>query len=270
MKAIIPERNVFKPKYYQYIKYIENILRYNDVKIIKKGDVTGVTFNIILNDIKICFDYSDYHAIRNKEALKSGMPYFKFHWHSEEHKEFKNMYSWTGLSFYNWNRFYQFKKEINYKSNSNLIIHRDRMANQRRNSAQKILIDKYGKSVLTNRVSQEEYWKGLNDCLVYVHIPGCRKDSLDRSQKQIMAFGGCIITPIIDDYTAYNKRPIPNVHYLACKYDFSDLIDKIEWCKTHRKQCIEIGRNASRLFENTSTPKQIFNWLLKNIKEHNE
>lgn len=38
---------------------------------------------------------------------------------------------------------------------------------------------------------------------------------------------------------------IPNYHYVLIKDDFSDLLDKLEWCNKNQSKCIEIVTNAN-------------------------
>ena len=43
---------------------------------------------------------------------------------------------------------------------------------------------------------------------------------------------------------------------------YSDLHEKIEWCKANRKECVEIGARAKELFNETSTPKKLIEHLV--------
>jgi hypothetical protein len=102
--------------------------------------------------------------------------------------------------------------------------------------------------------------------LVHVCVPGARNDILDRGQLQAMAFGCCTISPVLADCLAWNKELVPGVHYLSCANDYSDLIEKIEWCKSNRDKCIEIGQNAKILFQETSVPSKLLEWIKINVK----
>jgi len=79
-----------------------------------------------------------------------------------------------------------------------------------------------------------------------------------------MALGCCTISPKLDNVLAFSKEVKPNIHYVECKADYSDLIDKIEWCKEDRDRCKKIGYNAKKLFRRTSTPYRIWKWMISN------
>lgn len=50
----------------------------------------------------------------------------------------------------------------------------------------------------------------------------------------------------------------PNVHYVPVKADLSDLIDVIEWAKSHDKEVRQIGANGRRYATSHLMPKDIF------------
>ena len=107
-------------------------------------------------------------------------------------------------------------------------------------------------------------------CLVSVCVPGQRKDILDRGQFQYMAFGACTISPKLNIMLPYMNVLIPGVHYVECKYDYSDLIEKIEWCRQNRAECIEIGQNVKKLFHAASTPYAIWTWMQRMLSKEKE
>ena len=108
---------------------------------------------------------------------------------------------------------------------------------------------------------QVTYWKKANNCLVSVHVPGARNDMLDRAQYQFMAFGVCTISPYLKDVLPHRAVFQPDYHYVECKPDYSDLIEKIEWCKKNRKKCIQIGKNAKDYFIAFCLPRVIVRWM---------
>ena len=111
MKAIIPKTNKYRKRYYHFISYIKNILLDNNVDIIEKGECKGLVYSVILDGKEICFDYSDNHPLQSTVWVNKGIPYFKFHWHKELHKNYKNLFSFTGLTFHDWNNYRKIKKE---------------------------------------------------------------------------------------------------------------------------------------------------------------
>ena len=57
---------------------------------------------------------------------------------------------------------------------------------------------------------------------------------------------------------------IPNYHYILLKDDYSNVLEKVEWCNKNPEKCIQIIKNANqymRQFEN----KKIEDLLEKNV-----
>jgi hypothetical protein len=138
-------------------------------------------------------------------------------------------------------------------------------ATERRQLVHKILTAEYGQDAQINFITQEYYWARINDCLVHVFVPGARNDMLDRGHIQYLAFGCCTIAPPIVDELPYDGQLVPGVHYVACAPDYSDLLEKIEWCRENRGECVIIGNNARALFERTSTPHKLWSWILEKL-----
>ena len=267
MKIILPIDGP-KPSYYKaYVGYLLNVLVANDIHPTFEGHATHNVFEIKIDSKSAIVDFSDFQKIDKCYDL----PYFKFHWCKSEHGELKNVSSFTPISFYDWQEFYALRNHIEYKCNSDLIVSMQRprgAAVKRRIFVQSLLKRKYGKNLRSEFVNdQHEFWKTINDCLVHVCVPGARDDILDRGQLQAMAFGCCTISPIITDYLAWSQELVPNVNYVSCNYDYSDLVEKIEWCKSNRDKCIEIGRNAQKLFQETSVPSKLLEWIIKVVND---
>jgi hypothetical protein len=269
VKIILPESGP-KPSYYSsYVGYVKKILEYNNIPYSLEGNAVFNSFIMKVDDIDTVVDFSNYHKYR-KDCDKY-KACFKFQYSKKEHGHIKNMYSFTKISFYDWNKFYVLRNEIKYTCNGETVFNMQRPranAVERRNFVQNMLRERYKDEVVTSFVeNQESYWKTINNCLVHVFVPGARNDILDRGQIQCMAFGCCTISPPISDCVAYNKELIPGVHYIQCKEDYSDLVGQIEWCKSNRQKCIEIGNNAKNLFEETSTPHRLWKWVVDCLKE---
>lgn len=275
MKIVLPE-NGPKPSYYAaYVGYIRKLLEYNGVSYTLHGTVnvgevvspTATKFLMRMDDKRIIIDYSD-----NLDYMPSWNEfdgYFKFHYCSEKHKHIKNARPFTPISFYDWNQYEKLKKEIMYTCNNDIVLNMQQPkanALKRRTYVQTLLKQRYKNNViLHSNETQPEYWKRINNCLVHVFVPGCRNDMIDRGHLQYMAFGCCTIAPPIIDELPYDKKPIPGIHYIQCLPDYSDLVEKIEWCRTHRNDCCVIGIQAKQLFEDSCTPKKLWTWIMRNV-----
>jgi hypothetical protein len=245
------------------------------IKLIGVTAVADGAFAIWINGKKVIIDYSDhlrdgsYRFKNDRIPYEKGVPIFKFHYSENVHEKWERYFPFSPVSFYDWDYYNDLKTEINYKAIGNIIINRQKPygnAAARRARAQLFLKNRFGKNVKCNVISQVNFWFDLNNCLISIFIPGCRNDILDRSPLQYMAFGGCFISPKISTMLSFNKLIIPNEHYIKCKDDYSDLLEKVEWARNNRDTCVKIGNNAKQLFQNHCTPEKLVKWMIKCIK----
>lgn len=248
----------------RYISYFINIFEACGVEYELKGTDKDTVFYTEINEKKVLFDYSDYHRIVKNRP--KDIPCFKYHYSYRTSKKQKNIFPFTPTSFINWPRYFELSKSIQYSAKGNLIINKQKPygnAIERREKVLGMLKEKYSGSLSTKPDdSQEDFWRMINKCLVAVFVPGATNDMLDRGHLQYLAFGCCTIAPPIVDRLPYGKRMLPGVHYIQCASDYSDLIEKIDWCREHRDICRKIGRYAKKLFLKTSTPAKLLEWLL--------
>lgn len=269
IKKVKFPQNIKPHRYYLWhAMYLRNALEAAGVQIELVDDTTVYSgFTIDIDGTVVFIDYSDHlEFFKNSKQYEV---YFKFHY-TEQHKAIKNMYPIAPISFYDWQEFYNLRKKIKYgtKGNTILNIQTPRRSEkrygcyERRSRVQFLLKKKYSSNaVLRREKNQVDFWRRINNCLVSVCIPGARLDILDRGHLQYMAFGCCIIAPPIADLFPYYRKLEPDIHYIQMKSDYSDMIDKIEWCKRNRQKCVEIGQNARKLFNETCTPIFLKTWI---------
>lgn len=269
-RCIMPEKSKPREIYYnRYVKYMINILLENNVDIKYKGVNIDARYSMTVGSHKIIIDYSDHPAIES--SLLDCKAYFKFH--CRTHHTQTNVYPFAPTSFYDWKRYRVLRKQIIYKCNSDIVLNVQKPygnATKRRNHVRDMLYAKYKPSknyIYSVDYKQEDYWKLINNCLVHVFVPGCYNNMLDRGHIQYLAFGCCTISPQIVDLLPYDAKLIPGTHYIECKPDYGDLIEKIEWCKKHRDTCVEIGKNAQKLFDHSCTPKRLWEWILCKVEK---
>lgn len=264
-KVVLPASGP-KPSYYNaYVKYLRNIFEDCGVNVVLQGVVTGTKFIAQIDGKDVVFDFSDHPDIRNDWLH---LPYFKFHYWVERFRKHENIHPFAPISFYDWNQFRRLSDVVTYNCVGPILNMQEakRNALTRRIEVQKMLSEKYGSDFITKwNKSQVEYWKMINKCLVHVFVPGARNNMLDRGHIQYLAFGCCTIAPPITDGLPFGSELFSNVYYVECKEDYSDLIEKIEWCRKNKEFCIEIGNNAKKLFNKTCTPQVLWQWILKNI-----
>lgn len=266
-KIVIPKSGP-KPLYYNtHVMYFRNLLDFLEIPYVLKGVIEkGTTkFVVMIGDKKVLMDFSDHTDCLDSDSFDA---YFKYHYSYAKHAGYDKMYPFAPISFYDWPRYRDLSTKISYTGVSNTILNMQRPyagALERRTQVQKMLKLRYGNEVIIPLTSQVNYWKKINNCLVHVFVPGARNDMVDRGHAQYMAFGCCTIAPPITDVFPYDGELIPGVHYVQCKPDYSDLIEKIEWCKNNRENCVEIGSNAKKLFERSCLPGRLWNWVLEKI-----
>ena len=227
----------------------------------------GKTFYFQISDI------ANNHGLDNAK-IESGPPIFKYHYSRDEDYCRKEVLPFTSISFYDWKRFFKLREEIRYSAVGDIIINRQKpytpktqgKVYNRRIGVRELLKKQYGDSVkIKPSLSQVDFWKEISSMLVNVCVPGHHNNMIDRGQMQYMSFGACTISPYIPEIMPFRKEITSGEHYVKCKDDYSDLVDKVEWCKENRKQCIKIGNNAKRLFDETSVPDKLWKWILINL-----
>jgi len=273
--VVLPETGPKLNYYKAYVGYFRNILDVVGVKYslsgsINSGDVvypTATKFLMRLNEKRVVIDFSDGLDIMPNWADFDA--YFKFHYSKGSHEGYSTIYAFAPISFYNWKEYEQLKPQITYTASSNFILNMQRPgghALQRRVDVHKMLKDKYKKdAIIRYDLSQQDYWKKINNCLIHVFVPGQRNNMIDRGHIQYLGFGCCTIAPPIVDTLPYDGEIIAGIHYVQCLPDYSNLIEKIEWCKSNRDICCQIGKNAKKLFEGSCTPGVLWNWIREKV-----
>jgi len=263
MKVMLPEKSTPLKKYHAtYVRYLIKFFEAMGAHVVLQGIDYDGRFICRLNDTDIFMDYSDHPTI--SKLWDREIPYFKFHCRAV-HTKTKKIFPFPPISFYDWKEQAVMEKAIAYTALGDIIINKQRPygnAKLRREKIHKLLKLKLGKNVDTKcDDSQIVFWNRINDALVAVFAPGAYNNMMDRGHLQYLSFGCCTISPCIEDLFAFDKKLLPGVHYLACRKDYSDLIEIIEWCKKNRDHCAVIGVNAKRFFNETCKPLIVQKWI---------
>lgn len=272
MKVFFP-RNMGQKYYAIYYTFVLNLLKFMnlDVELYDpKFKVTKECGGLILKieNKRILIDYWD--LLRLMEGSDDFDLCFKYHYTKEHCSESKNAYPLGMMSFQDWGEYFKLEQLISYNCNNDRILHNQRARHGgriRRSFVREMLEDEYGNLVDTEITEQVDFWMKINSCLIRVCVPGQRNDILDRGQFQYMAFGACTISPKLNTILPYMKKLEPGIHYIECTGDYSNLIEKIEWCKQHRGECVQIGRRVKKLFSETCTPDALWQWMCMALKE---
>jgi hypothetical protein len=213
------------------------------------------------------FDFND-HEKYDWPVISKYKAYFKFHYSDEAKSKhniihFPNIFPFSPVNFHNWDLYNKLEPAINYSAKGKVLNNQAPAgaAIARRNHVAKILKEAFGNNLDRERYPKEEFYKLINSASAIVCVPGARNNMLDRAQGQQIGFGACTISPKLVTYLSYHKQLIPGVHYVECKPDYSDLIEKVNWVRDNPKNAIKIGQNAKQLFLETSTPKMQIAWI---------
>jgi len=225
---------------------------------------SSITFDCLIDGHLCKFDFSD-HELINRDISYKYRAYFKFHYH-ESHSigpREENIFPFSPVNFHDWDLYKKLAPSINYVANGKVLNNQAPAgaAVDRRNLVSKMLTRKYGKILDKARHPKEEFFKLINKASAIVCVPGARNNMLDRGQGQQMMFGACTISPKLNTRLSYHGMLKPGIHYVECKPDYSNLIEKVNWVRSHKTQAIEIGKNAKALFLNTSTPAKQVQWI---------
>jgi hypothetical protein len=229
-----------------------------------------VSFDCIIDGHLCKFDFNDHEKYDRDNAHKY-KAYFKFHYNSEADPGLskENIFPFTPVNFHDWALYNRLAPQINYTAIGKVLNNQAPAGNavSRRNHVAKLLVDAFGANVDRARYDKEVFYKLINNASAIVCVPGARNDMLDRGQSQQMGFGACTISPKLVTTLSYDKKLIPNVHYIECKADYSDLIEKVNWVIDNKDKAIQIGLNAKALFLETSTPAKQLAWILQCINK---
>lgn len=220
-------------------------------------------FQTWINGRTILWDVSDYQNTLTAEEVRSADAIFKFHYSASYCRDYSNVFPFSPISFYDWGQYQILSEKISYQGRGSILNNQKPHTQnwQRRVQVRELLRKHYGVEVDSSFTSQVEFWTKINHALVSVCVPGARIDILDRGQLQYMAFGACTISPKLYIELPFGESLLPNVHYLECAADWSDLVQKIEWARCHSDTCVRIGESAKALFRKTMTAHALFRWI---------
>lgn len=247
-----------------YLTFLGNV-NVNDSDTTLQENIHNNNFVITINDKPVLFDYSDfdYHILKI-DHLETGITYFKLHTNKTTNHR---CLPFPPMSFMNWSDYNDLKNNISYDPYGS-IFYKCRIyggAVERRGKVKDILENYKNIPVDFSFVEQLEYFKTFNNCRINVIVPGARNDILDRTHLQSFAFGIPVITPKISTLLPFNKMFEPNIDYIECSPDYSDVIHLIEKHKNNKSYLDFISQNCKNKFQYTCSPEAVESWILTNV-----
>lgn len=217
-------------------------------------------FSCYYNKDQIIFDYGDAKELAGPSEVFFDVPVFKFHYCGNYPK---NVFPFVPMLSLDWKKYNKTRLNVHYKAEGSIFCKQRPYGNAvtRRLKVLSLLESEYGPEVDYSLTSQEEFWESFNDCFISVCVPGQREDILDRAQLEAMGLGVCTISPVIEE-NLVGLTLEPFYHYVPVKNDFSDLSERISWCKFNPFECIKIGQHAKELFDIVYSPNTL-RWFIE-------
>ena len=202
---------------------------------------------------------------------------FKFNYTFGDINEYTNNYSFVknrkigdtksivlySLQVYNNNIFY-YLSDIPYEQKFNKVCWRGKTTGSKSNSANRFnLVSKYFHSssiidvgfseIVQGQDAYKKYIKtklSIDNLLQYKYLISVEGNDVDTDLNWKLASNSLVMMarPRFSSWFMEDML-IPNYHYLLLKDDFSDLLEKIEWCNDHQPQVQKIIKHANTFVE---------------------
>ncbi|HQU45079.1 MAG TPA: glycosyl transferase family 90 [Pirellulales bacterium] len=256
--------------HYEAWRYILGTLRALPEIAVGFGERLGMpcwsAYELSVDGVPVAVDISDYVLV--DPAVGAFQHWLRFTY-TPMFAPFRNIGAFPITSFLDWDQYARLAAGLAYDATGERIVFGQDEAAGENLPSRKTERRQYVRRTLTARVGnclddawtgREAYWRRAAKSLVTVCVPGADNHHLDRGQHQLFGLGVCTISS--DLFMApLEKRPIAGEHYVACRDDYADLIDQIEWCRAHREACRQIGRRAQEFFQRHSTPRAIWRYI---------
>lgn len=228
-------------------------------------------FSIQVDKTQVIIDFADLMREGIQKKRFSYYPLiFKYHYY-DECDSFRNVFPLiSALDIKSLGRCREFfslcHAKIYNPHASDLILNNQRAhtrALNRRTYVQSKLKEIYREKADTSfKIRNQEYfWTKLKDCFISIVVPGACNYMIDRGHLEQLALGICTLCPNIFETFPFTKHLKPWTHYVPCADDYSDLVQKIEWCKKNRDTCKEIGNNAYDFYWKYCSPVPYWKWI---------
>ena len=273
--------------YYQFfLSYVENVENLK-IELIEDTDEVfshsindvnqwGNGFSCTLNDKQFIVDIKDCHLIDYTEHFP-GIPYFKYQKSEKSNTQTlplgPPMCATLGngsVTKQNMTDYFNLRKSFVYNPEGMILCKQRKLSYKkfcRRPEIQRTISQNFSNyDVSFQKDSSLNFWKKHKGCSASVCVPGYRDTILDRGQLELIGLGVCTISPELDTILCYNQKLIPDVHYIKCKDDYSDLVDKIKMLQSDKKLCKKIGDNARDFFDTYMVPHKYLEWVKKCLR----
>jgi hypothetical protein len=226
-------------------------------------------FSCRINSQQVVVDFSDFW---NWEVHQPGIPYLKFQSTKDTNISciplgppivgLRELTRGSSMQDY-----FDTRKHFQYKPGNSILSQQipGGNAKERRIRVQSMLKNNFVNVDVQGKRKQIEFWKAHENCLVAVCVPGATENMVDRGQLELMGLGVPTISPRLTTRFVHDCLLEPDIHYIQCKDDYSDLTDIISGLLNNPNYLKFVGNNANEFFNQHYTPEKYWQWILEKI-----
>jgi hypothetical protein len=228
-------------------------------------------FSCLINDQQVIFDYAD-HSTRSWIQDYPNLKYFKFQT-TESNSEIPLGPPMVGVKMFGTKgatvrEYLNLKNEYKFTPGNSILCKQipNGAATERRNIVHSILKENFSDIDISSNEDQINFWLKHENCLTAICVPGATNNMVDRGHAELIGLGVCTISPNLYTLFPWKKKLEPNLHYLECKDDYSNLVDIIKFLQSNPSKATEIGNNARNFYDRFYHPIKYWRWIMENIK----
>jgi hypothetical protein len=228
-------------------------------------------FSCLINDQQIIFDYAD-HSTRTWAQDFPNLKYFKFQT-TTSNTEIPLGPPMVGVKMYGTKgatvrEYLELKNRFKYTPGSSVLCKQipNGAAIERRNYVHSLLKENFKDIDISTGENQINFWLKHENCLAAICVPGATNNMVDRGHIELVGLGVCTISPELYTLFPWGKKLQPNVEYLMCNDDYSNLVDIIKFLQNTPVRAKEVGINAKHFYDKFYHPIKYWRWIMENIK----
>ena len=226
-----------------------------------------------VDGVSIAVDMSDFLQLH---PVWSGYRLWLRFQHVPAFEPYPAIGSFPPFSYQDWSEYHKLAGSLNYTAAGERVCYKVHShpggglpgRTHRREAVRRLLASQFPDQVDCQLAdSTGRFLEQAAGSLVAVHVPGSHPHILDRSVVQLWSVGVCVLSPDLWT-TCLERRAVPGEHYLLLRDDYSDLAEKIHWCRGHRRECVRIGQQAKQFFAEQCLPQRIWEYIAeKTLRE---
>lgn len=221
-------------------------------------------FPVEVDGVRVVVDFSDYLLLDPQHSAHDH--WLRFHYTSA-FKPFPSLGVFPRQTFHDWAEYLQVSAEVaaaRSPEGGHAVLNNQAPGpefdsrHRRRMLVRGMLHYHFPRRADFQWTPRRDFWRKAVGALCYVHVPGSTENMIDRGWAQMLAMGVPVVSPPMHDYLGPGGPPLAGVHYLACRDDYADLIEKVDWCEANREEAFRVGVAGREFFLAQATPVPIW------------